>query len=525
MSSMTEERYESSGEKKHLLSVNQDAGAEELTIKDSMSPLQWNMVLLSLLLAVLLAALDSTVVAAATPSIVQDLQGSQYISWIVSAYLISSTATVPLYGKFSDVFGRRGMFLLGQLIFLAGSVACGFAQTMIQLIAFRAVQGVGAGGVLGVVPIILGDCVTPRERGRYAGVFGAVYAIASVAGPLVGGLCTDYMSWRWAFFLNVPVAVPCAILTVLFVRIPIDVRLAKKKIDVAGAILVAACATSALLALTLVGPDYTWTSPLILGLAGGALLTMILFLVNVNLVQTPIIAIHIFRNFTVCVAVIIASSVGVGLFCGITFIPVFLHVIQNYSATMSGAYLLPMLSSFVISSIIAGMIVAKTGKYALLPVLGMAFCCTGFFLLTRIREDTPYYAVGLPAIACGIGIGLCFQIVLVVVQNEVQIEDMASATAVVTFFRSLAGALGVAVFQTLMQLVLDRKGISNGLDAINDLDSKSSEEQTRIRTAFAEAMAEGFYWVGAASALGLLLSFCLRNKALRSTTMKLDVGE
>eukprot|EP00762_Andalucia_godoyi_P003818 ANDGO_08570.mRNA.1 putative MFS-type transporter YusP len=486
----------------------------EVSLKDSLPPFRFKMIFASLLVAALLAALDSTILAAATPSIVQDLNGAQYISWIVSVYLMSSTATVPLYGKYADIFGRQWTLLVGYVLFFGGSLACGLAKSMMQLIAFRAVQGVGAGGLMALTPILLGDLVPPRERGKYAGLFGAIYGLASVTGPLVGGLCTDYLSWRWAFFLNVPICIVGIVIVVIYVKIPIP-RVAHS-VDFVGSLSVASFVVLLLLSLTWGGDEYAWDSPIIIGMLAGSAASFVIFIVVECIVSEPILPLGLFRNRNVSVSVFVSGIVGMALFCGITFIPVYFHVIQKRSATSSGLLLLPLLASFVISSIGSGAFVSKTGRYKYLPFLGNAFCAIGSFVLTRIRVDTAYGEVGPPAMLIGLGIGLSFQILMIAVQNAVELDQMAAATSAISFFRSLAGAVGVSIFQAVMQAKISQEHVSEGLKALDDLDDYSSTEQDILRRVFALAIAEGFWFMGGACALGAIVALFLKFIPLRS---------
>lgn len=503
---------------------SQPIGEQDVLLPGLLLPftrVQWRMVLLSLILSAFLASLDSTIVAATVPSIVRDLSGGSLVSWIVSSYLISSTATVPVYGRLSDVLGRRVVFVAGQIIFVVGSVSCGLASNMIQLIVFRAIQGIGCGGLLSLVPIVLGDATSPRDRGRYAGLFGIVYAVACVAGPLVGGVCSDYASWRWSFFLSAPFGVAAAVLTTLFCNVPkMEGATAgrRRRIDVAGSLLISGFSVTLMLALTLAGSSYPWQSLLIILLLCSAAVSLCLFICNVLFfASSPIIAVHVFRSRTVSLSSLISCAVGAALFCGLTYLPLFFNSVQNDSATLSGAYLLPLLCSFVISSVVSGAIFTRTGKYVALPVSGMMCCTLGFFLLTRIRVDSAYYDVGAPAILVGIGVGASFQTLMVAVQNDVAAEDMASASALIAFFRSLSGAIGVAVFQAIVEHRLSSSGISDGLKAIDQLDSYSAVEAQRVRTAFALAIADGFYFLGSCSALALVSAVFMKNKQLRST--------
>lgn len=400
-----------------------------------------------LILAMLLAVLDQTIIATALPTIVGDLGGLNHLSWVVTAYLLGVTVTTPLYGKLGDQFGRKHIFLAAIVIFLVGSLLSGTSQTMNQLIAWRAVQGVGGGGLMVLAQAIIADVVSPRERARYQGYFGAVFGGASVMGPLLGGFFTDNLSWRWVFYINLPlgiIALVVAALTIPTVRAPIA-----RNIDYVGFTLMASGVTCLVLLTTWGGAEYAWGSPTIVGL-GVATVVLLSALVWVERhAVEPVLPLRLFADRTFTVAATIGFVVGFGMFGVISFLPLFLQVVTGASATGSGFALLPLMGGMLTASIGSGQVISRTGRYRFFPIVGTGIATVGMFLLSTMSTGTSSVTVSVYMVVLGIGLGFVMQVVVLAVQSSVAARDMGTATANVNFFRSVGGSMGVAVFGAL----------------------------------------------------------------------------
>ncbi|MBA3802032.1 MAG: MFS transporter [Acidimicrobiia bacterium] len=406
------------------------------------------LVMSALMTCLLLSALDQTIVSTALPTIVGDLGGLDHISWVVTAYLLSSTVSVPLFGKISDLYGRKPMLQITIVVFLVGSVCAGLAQNMLQLILARGLQGVGGGGILAMTFTVLGDIMSPRERSRYTGFFTAVFASASVIGPLVGGFFVDNLSWRWVFYVNLPLGVLCMFVVGRYLLVPAPTE--RRTIDLVGAALLTIGVTSLLLAAAWGGQDHAWGSPLILMLIAGGATVIVVFILFERRHPEPILPLRMFRDrvFTVCVAM--AALLSAVLFAAATFLPLYLQVVKEASATSSGLLLVPMMAGVVVGSNACAPIISRTGRYKIFPVIGVAVAIVGIALLTRIDVDTSRATISVGMGILGLGIGTGMPIVTLAVQNTAAPEDMGAATSGVNFFRSLGGAFGVAVFGTIM---------------------------------------------------------------------------
>ncbi|MCU0301361.1 MAG: MFS transporter [Candidatus Nanopelagicales bacterium] len=405
-------------------------------------------VMVGLMAGMFLAALDQSIVGTALPRIVSDLGGLEHLSWVVTAYLLTSTASTPLWGKISDLRGRRPMFQLAIVIFLVGSLIAGAATSMEMLIGGRAVQGLGGGGLMALALAIIGDIIPPRERGKYQGMFGAVFGVSSVAGPLLGGFFTDGPGWRWIFWLNIPIGLAALFITSRALHMPIVRR--EHKVDYLGAALVVGSVTSVLLYLSWAGEQYGWADPRSLALAGlGAVLALAFVLVELR-AEEPIIPMRLFRGPVFRWTVVFASIMGMAMFGGIIYLPFYLQVVKGYTPTESGLALLPMVIGIFLTSIGSGALVTKTGRYKRYPILGAAITLVAMYLLSTIEVGTSFALFSVYIFLLGAGLGFTMQTVVTAVQNEVDFRDLGAGTSSVTFFRSLGGAFGTALFGAVL---------------------------------------------------------------------------
>ncbi|MEQ4303858.1 MDR family MFS transporter [Plantactinospora sp. B6F1] len=409
-----------------------------------------------LMTGMLLAALDQTIVGTALPTIVGELGGINHYSWVVTAYLLASTASTPLYGKMADLLGRRPVFLFAIGTFLVGSLAAGFAQDMTQLIITRGVQGLGAGGLMTLAFTIISDVVTPRERGRYQGLFGAVFGVSSVAGPLVGGYFAEH-DWRWIFFLNVPLAVVAIVVCYHVMRlVPFERR--QHAIDWLGAGLLVAGVSALLLALSWGGNEYAWGSAMIIGLFTAGAVLGVLFLVQEARVAEPILPLKLFRRSTFALANAAGFILGLVMFGSIIFIPLYLQIVKGASPTDSGLLMLPMMVGVIVTSVLSGRAMSQIGRYKWFPVAGAVVLVAGMLLFTQLQVDTSLWNAFAYMVVIGVGLGLCMQSLVLAVQNAVQMRDLGAATSAATFFRSLGGSFGVAILGAVLSA-----GLSTGL--------------------------------------------------------------
>jgi EmrB/QacA subfamily drug resistance transporter len=404
-------------------------------------------VLTGLMLGMLMAALDQTIVSTALPTIVGELGGLDHYSWVVTAYLLSSTASTPLYGKISDLYGRRSVFQFAIVVFLIGSLLAGASQEMWQLIATRALQGLGAGGLIALALAIVGDIIPPRERGRYQGYFGAVFAVSSVAGPLLGGFFVDQLSWRWVFYINLPVGIVALIVTSIVLRVPIRRR--EHAIDYVGAALLVA-GVSALLLVTVQGRAWGWTSGSVIGLAAISLAALSTFLWWENRHHEPILPLRLFHNRVFTISNAIGFVLGLVMFGAIIFLPLYLQIVDGVSATESGLRLLPLMIGLIGASVISGRIISAIGRYKMFPIIGTGFATVGLALLSMLDRDTPAWQTGLFMFVLGVGLGQVMQVLVLAVQNSVDRSDMGVATSSSAFFRSMGGAFGTAIFGAVL---------------------------------------------------------------------------
>ena len=418
-----------------------------------------HMVLAGLMLALTLASLDQNIVGIALPQIVSDLGGLSHLSWVVTSFLLTSTATTPLYGKLSDMYGRKPLFIVAILIFLAGSCLCGLSRSMTELIVFRGVQGLGAGGLMTLAMTTIADLVVPRERGRYQGLFGAVFAFSSVAGPLLGGFITDALSWHWIFYINVPIGIMALALIAYGFRRPH--RRVSHRIDYTGAVLLMSGTVSLLLVLSWGGVQYPWASPLIIGLS---LVTAVLFFLLVRQEQRteePVLSPHIFHNKVVVIASSVMALTFMGLFGAAVFLPLFFQLVLGFPPARAGLLMAPMTAGIIISSFAGGRLVSRTGKYKIFPVIGLAAATLAFLaVMWAAAAGAGLIFVEAALITLGLGFGLVMPNLMVAIQNAVLPSELGTATATSAFFRSLGGTFGVALSGAILTSQLH--GLSAG---------------------------------------------------------------
>jgi EmrB/QacA subfamily drug resistance transporter len=400
-----------------------------------------------LMLVLLLAALDQTIVATALPTIVGELGGLDHLSWVTSAFLLGQTAVTPIYGKLGDLYGRKRVLQSAVVLFLVGSVLCGQARGMTELIAFRAIQGLGAGGLIVLSQAVIGDVVSPRERGKYQGLFGAVFGVASVAGPLLGGVIVDAVSWRWIFYVNLPIGLVA--LAVLTTVLPSTKGRERPVIDYLGAGLLASGLSAIVLVTSLGGTTWAWgsTQVVLVSISGLALLT--LFLAAERKAREPVLPLALLRNRVFVIAGTLSLIVGFALFGSVTFLPLYFQTVNGASPTAAGLHLVPMMAGVLLTSIGSGQLISRTGRYRAFPILGTALMALGLLLLSGLDVDTSTATSALYLLLLGLGLGSTMQVLVLVVQNAVDYEVLGAATAGVTLFRGIGGSLGAAVFGTI----------------------------------------------------------------------------
>ncbi len=497
------------------------------------TPQRRNLIFVAIVLGMLLAALDQTIVATALPTIVADLGDAGHQSWVVTSYLLASTIVTALVGKLGDLFGRKRVFQAGIVFFVVGSVVCGLAQSMGMLVAARALQGIGGGGITVTASALIGEVVPLRERGRYQGILGAVFGVTTVVGPLLGGYFTDYLTWRWAFWVNVPISV--VVIFVAAAVIPALASDAKPVIDYAGIVLVGLGAAGLTLATSWGGTLYPWGSATIVGLFAGAAAALIAFVWVETRVPQPILPTRLFGSpvFTVCC--VLSFVVGFAMLGAMTFLPTYMQYVNGVSATTSGLRTLPMVVGMLITSTGSGTLVGRTGRYKVFPVVGTALMALAFLLMSRMTPSTSAVVQSLYLLILGAGIGLSMQVLVLIVQNTSNFEDLGVATSGVTFFRTIGSSFGAAIFGSLFANFLKGRMASalaaSGAppDAVSSpgaLHHQPANVAAPIVQAYSESLNEVFFWAAPVAVLGFILALFLREVPLRDIhNSSVDLGD
>jgi EmrB/QacA subfamily drug resistance transporter len=482
-------------------------------------------VLPGLLLALILAMLDQTVVSTALPRIVGDLGGVTHLSWVVTAYVLASTVTTPLYGKLGDQYGRKRWLVAAILIFLAGSALSGLSQSMDQLIIFRALQGLGAGGLMVGVIATIGDLVSPRERGQYMGYMMAAMMLAMVAGPLVGGYITDSLSWRWIFYINMPVG--GAALLYLWATLRLPYKKVPHKIDYVGAGMLAVAATSIVLLTTWGGTQYAWGSAPIVGLGLLAVAAVAAFLLAETRAAEPVLPLHVFRNRNFSLASGMSFLAGVAMLGALTFLPLYQQTVQHLSAIGSGLMLIPMMAGVTATSLIGGFVMTRTGRYKAMPIIGGAIMSLAMYLLTGLGVATSRVTSGLFFLVLGIGMGFLMQITSVIVQNSVEPRDIGVASSARAFFQQIGGSMGVALFGAVfarrltdtMTSVLPGEHLNTANGSLNPATVNRLPAPVRhdVFYAIAHAIQGVFFWAAPSAILLFVLAWFIKEVPLRGS--------
>ena len=485
-------------------------------------------VFIALMLGMFLAALDQTIVSVALPKIVGDLGALNHLSWVVTSYLLASTISTPIYGKLGDMYGRKPVFLVAILIFLAGSMLAGLSQTMAELIGFRALQGIGAGGLMVGAQAIIADIVPPRDRGRYMGLIGSVFAVASVAGPLLGGFLTS-ISWRLIFYVNVPIGIVAVV--IVATRLHLHTPHRRHRIDYFGAALLSGGVGALILLATWGGTQYAWGSRQIVGLGVVGVAFLAAFVWQERRADEPILPLQLFRSPIFSVANAMGFTIGMAMFGAIIFIPLFLQIVYGVGPTSSGLRMIPLMGGLLITAVLSGRAISRIGRYRPFPIVGTAVLAVGMFLLSLLGVDTPPWVASAYMVVVGVGLGLVMQVLVLAVQNDARPQEIGVATASATFFRGMGGAFGVALFGTIFatrladQLAVLPTAVTARLGAGVQLSPAKVDQlppavHDVVERAFANALSGVFLFGMALALVPFVLSWFLREKPLRTTVAR-----
>lgn len=490
-------------------------------------PRRFGLTFAGLMAVMLLASLDQTIVSTALPTIVGELNGVSHLAWVTTAYILASTITMPVYGRMGDLVGRKNLFLGAIGVFLAGSALAGAAQNMTMLILGRGIQGLGGGGLMILSQTIIADLVPPRQRAKYMAPMGAVFGLSSVAGPLLGGWFTDSIGWRWAFWINLPVGVLALAVCGFALRLPR--KAVKVSFDYLGIALMAAAVACTVLVANWGGTTYQWSDPVILGLAAGGVVAWVLFFLSQRRAAEPIIPLWLFRsrifNYATLIGLIV---VGIGMFAVIAYLPTYLQMVYGYNATESGLLLIPMVAGLMVTAIVSGQLLGKTGRYKVFPIVGTAIVAVTALLMSTLRVDTPVVVVCVYVFLLGAGIGLLMQTLVLAVQNDFPVSDVGTATSANNFFREIGATLGSAVVGAIFSNRLTARladalppqsGRSGGVNSLTPAMVRSLPPQLKetVVAAYQHALVPVFAYLVPVFAIGLVLAFLLPEKALSNT--------
>jgi EmrB/QacA subfamily drug resistance transporter len=479
----------------------------------------------ALMITMLLAALDQTIVSTALPRIASDFNALNELSWVVTAYLITSAVSTPFYGKLSDLYGRKRMLSIAVIIFLFGSVLSGLSGSMLQLVLFRGIQGIGAGGLISLVFATIGDVVSPRERGKYQGLIGAVFGVSSVVGPLLGGFFTDHLSWRWIFFINLPLG--AIALIAISLRLHVAVQRREHSIDYLGALLLSIGVICLLLASVWGGNTYAWSSPTILWLLWSGVFFSYSFIIWEGRAKEPVIPLHLFKNSIFSVSSLLSFISGVAMFAAIIYLPEYLQIVRGYSATASGLLMLPLVAGLLSASVISGRLISSSGKYKRFPIIGTIITGLGLVLMSNITTTTSLWLLGLWMFITGVGIGSFMQVMTLAVQNAIDYKDLGTATSTVTFFRSMGSTFGTSIFGALLVSrftthfaeIAPKLGnaAAAGSAGLNNIRALPPAVLQRALTAFTKAFADIFLYASPIMLIALGVAFFLKEIPLRQS--------
>ncbi|HEX5254646.1 MAG TPA: MDR family MFS transporter [Mycobacterium sp.] len=499
----------------------------------AVDPQRRNFIFVAVLLGMLMAALDQTIVATALPTIVANLGGAGHQSWVVTSYLLASTIITALVGKFGDLFGRKRVFQAAVVFFVAGSVLCGLSSSMGMLVASRALQGIGGGGLMVTAMALIGEVIPLRERGRYQGAMGAVFGVTTVIGPLLGGYFTDHFTWRWAFWINVPISV--VVFFVAAAAIPALTDRTKPVIDYTGILFVGLGAAGLTLATSWGGTTYPWGSPTIIGLYVGSVIALCIFAWAESRAAAPILPIRLFRSSVFTVCCVLSFVVGFAMLGALTFLPTYMQFVDGVSATTSGLRTLPMVLGMLTTSMGSGVIVGRTGRYKVFPVAGTAVMAVAFFLMSRMDPSTSAFVQSVFLVILGAGIGMCMQTLVLIVQNTSSFDDLGVATSGVTFFRTIGSSFGAAIFGSLFTNFLHSRigpamvasrapaAAAASPEALHRLPPQAAAP---IVAAYAESLTHVFLWAVPVALVGFVVALFLREVPLREMhDSTIDLGD